>query len=568
MAETTNSLTSRERTQTRWGSLKLERSSWISDWQELSRFMLPRSGRFTLTDRNSGRRKDQAIYDNTASRAVRVLAAGLMSGMTSPARPWFRLTTPDPILAKDAEVKVWLAAVTQKILDVFQASNTYLALHTAYEELAVFGTTASVTMDDFDTVIWHNHTPVGEFGLASNFKGQVDTIFREFQKPVGEIVKEFGYSNCSLTVKNLYDRGNLDSWVTLVHAVQPRADRDLSKKDGANKAWASCYFEQGSDSRQYLREGGYDHFPALVARWAKQGGDIYGISPGMEALGDTKQLQHQQLRKANAIDYQTKPPLQVPVSMKSSEVDMLPGGITYVDSPGTQNSVRPLFDVNLRLDFLLDDIRDVRQRIQQSFYSDLFLMLANDSTGQMTATEVAERHEEKMLVLGPVLERLHNELLEPLVDMTFSKLLAAGALPPPPEALQGLTLDIQFVSVLAQAQRAIGVNSIDRFVGNIGAVAQINPGVLDKFDVDKWADIYSDSLGVDPSLVIANDKVAIIRQERAQAQAQAAQVAQMEQAASAAQKLGSVQTQGGQSNAAVDMMNQFSGYGSPSGVEV
>ena len=560
--------TPRERDQRRWGSLKLERSSWISDWQELARFMLPRAGRFALTDRNSGRRKDQAIYDNTATRAVRVLAAGLMSGMTSPARPWFRLTTPDPDLAKNAEVKVWLAAVTQKILDVFQASNTYLTLHTAYEELAVFGTTASVAMDDFDTVLWHNHSPVGEFALASNFKGQVDTIFREFQKPVGEIVKEFGYDNCSLAVKNLYDRGSVDSWVTLVHAIQPRADRDLSKKDGKNKAWTSCYFEQGSDNRSYLREGGYDQFPALVARWAKQGGDIYGTSPGMEALGDTKQLQHQQLRKANGIDYQTKPPLQVPTNLKNSEVDMLPGGITYVDSASAQNAVRPLFDVNINMQHLLADIQDVRQRIQQSFFSDLFLMLANDSTGQMTATEVAERHEEKMLVLGPVLERLHTELLEPLVDMTFGKLLAAGALPPPPEALQGVTLDVQFVSVLAQAQRAIGVNGIDRFVGNLGAVAQINPGVLDKFDADKWADIYSDSLGVDPSLIIADDKVAIIRQQRAQAQAQAAKVAQAEQAASAAQKLGSVQTQGGQSNAAVDLMNQFSGYGSPTGAEL
>lgn len=564
----TNPLTARERDQSRWGSLKLERASWQGEWQELARFLLPRAGRFALTDRNNGRRKDQAIYDNTATRAVRVLAAGLMSGMTSPARPWFRLTTPDPDLAKNAEVKVWLAAVTQKILDVFQASNTYLTLHAAYEELAVFGTTASVAMDDFDTVIWHNHSPVGEFALASNFKGTVDTIFREFQKPVGEIVKEFGYDACSATVKNLYDRGTVDAWVTLVHAIQPRADRDLSRKDGKNKAWASCYFEQGSGSTTYLRESGYDQFPALVARWAKQGGDIYGTSPGMEAIGDTKQLQHQQLRKANAIDYQTKPPLQVPSSLKNSEVDMLPGGITYVDTAGAQNAVRPLFDVNLRLDYLLTDIQDVRQRVQQAFYSDLFLMLANDSTGQMTATEVAERHEEKMLVLGPVLERLHNELLEPLVDMTFGKLLAAGALPPPPEALQGVTLDVQFVSVLAQAQRAIGVNGIDRFVGNLGMVAQINPGVLDKFDADKWADIYSDSLGVDPSLIIADDKVAIIRQQRAQAQAQAAKVAQAEQAASAAQKLGSVQTQGGQSNAAVDLMNQFSGYGSPTGAEL
>ncbi len=553
---------------TRWSALKSERSSWTEHWADLSRFVLPRTGRFTVTDRNSGRRKDNQIYDNTATRALRVLAAGLMSGMTSPARPWFRLTVPDPEMAKDPATKAWLAEVTQKILDVFASSNTYLTLHTAYEELGLYGTAASVVMDDFDSVLWHYHTPVGEYALASDYKGRVDTLFREFQKPVGEVVKEFGLENCSVTVRNLYNAGSLDAWVTLVHAIQPRSDRDLSKPDAKNKAWSSCYFELGQDNDKVLREGGFDRFPALVSRWQKQGGDIYGMSPAMETLGDIKQLQHEQLRKANAIDYQTKPPLQAPSSMKGRDADLLPGGITYVDAAGSQNAIRSMWDVNLNLEHLLADIYDVRGRIREGFYADLFLMLANDQQGQMTATEVAERHEEKMLVLGPVLERLHNELLEPLVETAFAKLAAAGALPPPPEAMQGMPLDVQFVSVLAQAQRAISTNSIDRFVGNIGAVAAFKPDVLDKFDADKWADVYADSLGIEPTLIVPGPTVALIRQQRAEAQAKAQQVAQAEQAASAAQKLGSVATQGGQSNAAVDMMNQFAGYGSPSGAEL
>ena len=146
------------------------------------------------------------------------------------------------------------------------------------------------------------------------------------------------------------------------------------------------------------------------------------------------------------------------------------------------------------------DIQDVRQRINSSFYADLFLMLANATDTRMTATEVAERHEEKLLMLGPVLERLHNELLDPLIDNTFNRMVEANAIPPAPDELQGHGANVEFVSMLAQAQRAIGTNSIDRYVNNMGMVAQMKPDVLDKFDSDVWADSYADMLGVDPKL--------------------------------------------------------------------
>ena len=132
-------------------------------------------------------------------------------------------------------------------------------------------------------------------------------------------------------------------------------------------------------------------------------------------------------------------------------------------------------------------------------------------------TEVAERHEEKLLMLGPVLERMHNEILDPLIEMTFSRMVEAGIVPPPPDELQGMELNVEFVSMLAQAQRAIATNSVDRFVGNLGAMAGIKPEVLDKFDADRWADAYADMLGIDPELIVPGEQVALIRKQRAEA---------------------------------------------------
>jgi hypothetical protein len=549
----------------RWGVLRSERATWWSTYKDISSYVLPWAGRFYVQDRNKGWKRDTQIYDNTGTRALRILAAGLMAGMTSPARPWLRMTTLDDELGESAAVKDWLNDCTTMVLEVFARSNTYRALHALYEELGAFGTGVSIIQPDFRHVINHHPITCGEYAIATNAKGEVDTLYREFQKTVGQLVKEFGRENCSQTVKNLYDRGTLDSWVTVYHCIEPNVDRDPTMRDNQNMAWSSRYFEIGAAPDQFLELSGYKEFPVLAPRWQVSGGDIYGNSPGMEALGDIKQLQHEQLRKAQGIDYMTKPPLQVPTALKNKEIDMLPGGVTYYDASNPQHGVRSLWEVNLDLNHLLADIQDTRGRITSSFYADLFRMISEQpADGRMTATEVAERHEEKLLMLGPVLERLHNELLQPLVDNTFSRLLAANVLPPAPPELQGQELSIEFTSMLSQAQKAIGTNGIDRFVQSMGMIAQMKPDVLDKFDSDTWADKYSDMLGVDPELVVGGEQVALIRNQRAQAQAQAAAAQHANMQADTAQKLAAVPTAGGSSNAGADLINQYSGYGSPS----
>lgn len=548
----------RDRLLSRWTALKNERSSWDSHWREISENLLPRSGRFFLDDKNKGDKRHNKIYDNTGPRALRVLAAGMMAGMTSPARPWFRLTTSIPELDESAAVKAWLADVTRLMLMVFAKSNTYRALHAGYEELGAFGTWSSIVVPDFRSVIHHHHLTTGEFCIATGYNGSANTLFREFTLTTGQLIQEFGKNAVTVDVLQAWDRGDYDRNFVVLHAIEPREYRDFSKRDAVNMPWRSVYFQPSADSGKYLRESGFKEFPALCPRWSTTGGDIYGNSPAMEALGDLKQLQHEQLRKAQGIDYKTKPPLQAPMSMKNHRVDILPGSVSYVDAAAPTGGIRTAFEVNLDLSHLLADIQDVRERIKSSFYADLFLMLANDTRSGITATEVAERHEEKLLMLGPVLERLHNEILDPLIEMTFSRMVEAGIVPPPPEEMQGMELSVEFVSMLAQAQRAVATNSIDRYVGNIGVVAQMKPDVLDKFDADRWADAYADMLGIDPELIVPGDKVALIRQQRAQAQQAQQQAEMMAQGADVAQKLGSINTT--DPNLLTDATAAFSGY--------
>jgi len=552
--------TPRQKYLQRWTMLKNERSSWMSHWKDISEVLMPRSGRFFIQDRNKGQKRHNAIYDNTGSRSLKILQAGMMSGMTSPARPWFRLATEDRSLMKFGPVKVWLNECTETMRRIFAKSNTYRALHSIYGELGAFGTAASILVPDFSTVIHHSVLTAGEYAIATNWKGDVVTLYREFQKQVGQLVAEFGFKNCSLTVQSLYQNGNLDQWITVVHLIEPRTDRDPRMIDARNMAWKSVYFELLGNHDHVLRESGFKRFPCLVPRWEVTGGDIHGSSPGQECLGDLRQLQHEQLRKAQGIDYKVKPPLQVPSSLKNRDIERLPDGITYVDNPGPQNSIQPLFNVQIDLRELREDIMDVRKRIRESFYADLFLMLANSSNPNMTATEVAERHEEKLLMLGPVLERLQNELLDPLIEITFDQMMAAGIVPPPPPELHGHDINVELVGILAQAQRAIGVNLVDRFVAHIGnlAAAKQDPSVWDNYDADKDVELYGEMLGVSPELVISSDKRDAMRQARAEQMAAQQKAAAMNQAADTANKLAAARTDG--PNALTDATALFSGY--------
>lgn len=515
----------RQRLLARKAALWTERSSWVTHWREISEYQQPRAGRFVASDRNRGDKRTNHILDNTAVFGARTLAAGLMSGITSPARPWFRLEIKDKDLMESGPVKTWLHDTATLLRAIFASSNTYRSLHTIYEELGLFGTGTSILLPDFDNVVHHYPLTVGEYALATDAKGNVNTLAREFQMTVEQMAMQFGKDNLSTSVRNLYDKGSYDAWVDVVHLVEPRRERDTRKIDGLNKRFASCYIEAGQDNQdKFLSESGFNRFPALTPRWVVTGNDVYGTSPGMECLGDVKQLQHQQLRKGQAIDYQVNPPLQVPSKYKEAHKARLPGGVFYVDSVGQQGGVRSAYDVNLNLQHLMLDIQDVRERIRSAYYADLFLMLANDNRSGITATEVAERHEEKLLMLGPVLERLHNELLSPLIDTTFEYAREAGILPEAPPELEGMELNVEFISVLAQAQRAVATQGMDRLLGTVSQMAAVNPSVLDKINFDQVVDDYGDAYGVNPKIIVPDDVAAGIRQQRAAAQ-QAAQAA-------------------------------------------
>lgn len=541
----------------RLAELTTERSSFIRHWQDLSDYILPRQARFTVTDRNRGDRRNSKIVDNTATLAVRTLSSGMMSGITSPARPWFQLATPDPSLNEFTPVKLWLDLVKQRMSTVFLRSNLYTTLPITYADLGVFGTNAFAVLEDDEDVIRCYPFPIGSYAIGTSHRGNTDSVYREYQMTARQLVSQFGINNVSIATKNLYERGNGEAWVDVVHAVEPNPDYDERKAESRYKRFRSCYYEKGADGENMLRRSGFDDFPVMAPRWSLTGEDIYGHSPGMDALGDIKALQLEQKRKAQAIDKMVNPPMTAPSSLRNSRASLLPGDVTYVDVQSGQQGFAPAYEINPRINELMLDIQENQGRIRRAFFEDLFLMIANDQRSNITAREIQERHEEKLLMLGPVLERLNDELLDPLIDRTFNIMTRMGLIPPPPKELQGMDLSVEYISVMAQAMKLTGITGIERFMAFAGTMAQANPEVMDKIDFDQAIDEYANMVGTPPSLVRDDDTVAQVRKQRADQQAQMQQAELAAQGAQTAKTLS--QTQLTDENAVGAMINQLRG---------
>ncbi|EPL9852398.1 TPA: phage tail protein [Klebsiella pneumoniae subsp. pneumoniae] len=535
--------TLKEQLQKQQAQLTNDRSSFDPHWRELSDFINPRGSRFLVTDVNRDDRRNTKIVDPTATLAARTLSSGMMSGITSPARPWFKLATPDPDMMDYGPVKLWLEVVQRRMNEVFNKSNIYQSLPLLYASLGNYSTGAMAVLEDDSDVIRTMMFPIGSYYMANSARGSVDTCFRKFSMTVRQLVMEFGLNNVSDSVKGMWDSGNYESWIEVIHAVYPNIDRDTAKLNSKNKPVKSVYYEVGGDSDKLLRESGFDEFPIMAPRWEVNGEDVYGSScPGMIALGQVKALQLEQKRKSQLIDKATNPPMVGPSSLRNQRVSLLPGDITYIDQVTGQDGFKPAYLVNPNTADLLADIQDTRQIINSAYFVDLFMMLQNINTRSMPVEAVIEMKEEKLLMLGPVLERLNDECLNPLIDRTFSIMARKNLLPQPPDVLQGMPLRIEYISVMAQAQKSIGLSSLSSTVGFIGQLAQAKPEALDKLNVDQAIDAFAQMSGVSPTVIVPQEQVEQVREQRAQQQQQQQMVAMGMAAAQGAKTLSEAQT--------------------------
>lgn len=520
----------------RFESLKQERSSWEDLWRDIRDYCLPDLGCFSGEDATQGSKRYRKILDAEAIGCADVLAAGLLGGVSSPSRPWLRLTTMDPDLDKNHVVKEWLNKVQDLLLLYFSKAECYNALHQSYLELPVFGTACTIVKPHPEQLISLQNLTIGEYWLAEDDYGKVDTMYRRLSLTAKQMVQQWGFEAVNNDVRQAFEKDPFARF-NVIHAIEPRIERNPDKRDNKNMPWQSVYFQEGVQDK-VLSESGFRNFPALCPRWMTSGGSVYGRGPGAKALSAQKSLQRLHLRLAELVDYGTRPPILYPSTLKDQLSQFKPGGRVAVN-PQEAPIIRSMWEVRTDPQAMLALIQSTRQDIQRIFFVNVFQMIAATANQtDRTATEVQALEQEKVMMLGPVLERLHTELLDPLVTNAFGFMVEYNMLPEVPEELYGRELSIEYVSVLAEAQKNASANGIMRTAQQIGLLAQINPQAVDNLDVDAAIYQLADMNGVPPSLIVTGQKVALIRQQRAEQQQAQMQAAQLQQAMTSLKDLG------------------------------
>lgn len=518
----------------RAGALRNEGMLWYPAWRDISKYILPTRGFFFEQRPNVGYEIDhKTVVDSTAESAMGTLASGMQSGLTSPSRPWFKLSLGDDTLDEMANVSYWLDDTQRRMENVFSKSNIYGALNSMYEEVGGFGTACALLEEDPDDIIRMRVYTCGEYYLGTGPDGRVNAFYRRFWMTVAQLVEEFGINNVTPQVRTMYENQSPDTWVRINFLIEKNDARVQEMKDWKNMAWRSVYWEDGAMVDKYLRMGGFNEFPILAPRWSTvTTADSYGRSPGWKMLGDVKMLQKLQINKLIALDKVTNPPVQVDASVQG-EANMLPGGVTRFSAMLPNAGVKPAYQVNPDLQAIEETIKVTQDAIKEKSFANLFLMLIDAERGQpITATEVTERQSEKLSILGPVLERLEGELLNPLIERTFNIMNTRGMLLPPPQEIQDMEMKIKYISILAQAQKMVGTTAMQQVLMYAQQLATIQlqlgqADVLDNVNFDEQIQEYADMLGIPAKTMNAPELRDGIRQakQKAQKEAMAAQEA-------------------------------------------
>jgi hypothetical protein len=507
----------------RFDRLKSNRQNWESHWQEVADYMQPRKADVTKT-RSKGDKRTELIFDSSPMQAVELLAASLHGMLTNPATTWFSLRFKGGEFEDNDEAKAWLEDSTEVMYNAINKSNFQQEIFELYHDLITFGTAAMFIEEDDEDTLKYSTRHINEMYISENDKGRIDTIFRKFKLTARAAIQKFG-ANVSDNIVTVNRKDPYEE-IEILHAIYPRSDFDPKKQDKVNMPFESVYLEAGTGDE--LSVSGFKEFPFVVPRYLKASHEIYGRSPAMTALPDVKMLNEMSKTTIKSAQKQVDPPLLVPDDGFILPVRTVPGGLNFYRS-GTRDRIEPLnIGANTPLGLNMEEQR--RDSIRNAFYVNQLMM---QNGPQMTATEVIQRNEEKMRLLGPVLGRLQSELLKPLIDRTFALLLRRNLFRPAPDFLSGQDIEIEYVSPLAKAQKSAELQSIMRGIEILGSLANVAP-VFDHVNMDKLVKHLMDVVGVPQKVLKTQNEVQAKREQDQQQQAQQQQMAQMQQVAESA----------------------------------
>lgn len=501
-----------------------ERATWDSTLQMIADRCWPQDNNFQRLQ-NQGQLRTELMLDSTAALAGQKATAAIMAFTTPGNQRYQKITTDNDDLNESGSVKRHCDSLTDR---VFRARYSPMAAfdaqwNSALLQFTFFGTGAVFVDERRPKMgrpggISYKALHLGNFWIQEDSGGMVDTLHRCFMWSLRQVEQEWPGKMPPKLQQKLAK--NPDELVEVAHTVCPRTDYDPGRMDHKALPWASCYYIPSEKHR--LDEGGYAAWPFAILRYMTSPGEVYGRSPAWMALSNIRVLNTMKETLLDAAQKIAEPPLLAADDGLLPGFSMAPGKINYGGMVNGTPQVAPLItgaDVGLSIE-MMDKEREI---IGANFFLDVFRALVENP--QMTATQALELVNERATQMAPIVGRVEAGGLGPMTMRELQLLGAAGALPPEPPELQSAAGEFKFdyTSPARKAMRAAEGVAIARTVEFLTPLAQVDPSVLDAFNLPEMAKQFGEINGI-PALCVRDDEEMEAMKEQRATQAQAAQL--------------------------------------------
>jgi len=390
------------------------------------------------------------LYDSTAIMAAYKMTSGIFSYLMPVGARWFQFAASDYELNQDKFIQQWLSMSTAAVHKEIWRSNFQREMFIAIRSMIVFGT-GVISVEEIDGELIFKSHHIGSMVFDDNNKGEIDTAYRQISYTARQAMQEFGIDSLSKGIRKAIDAGKLEEKFEFVHVCAPNEDFSQFSLAATNKKIKSLYI--CINDKEIISLGGFDELPYLVLRFSRVPGEIMGNGPAIELLPEIKMLNRMKRTFIEASEKQVDPPLIMEDDGVIGQPVTNPNGTIYI-RPGAMVPQPLNTGVNVQLN--AEIIAAQQQIVKEAFFNDLFQALAEHKN--MTATEVVQRVEEKIVYVSPATTSLQNETFDLLITRVLNLLIKAKVIEPPP---QELGLEIIYQGRLALAMSNIQTNAIE-----------------------------------------------------------------------------------------------------------
>jgi hypothetical protein len=475
-----------------------DRGQWNNTFQEVGKYVWPDARTIVKSSQNpdSGQVLTVDISDSTAIKASRRMTAGIFSYLMPVGVKWFELKPANKSLEQDREIQRKLSASVDALHSAIWRSNFQREMFMTIRSLVVFGTGCIAVYKVNDELVYRNYH-IADIFFEENKDGVIDVVFRRMYYTARQMKQKF--TTVPTVVQQALDSKDFTKKFEVVHAVYPRTDYDDSKVD--NKKFVSEYILVEDES--VLEQGGYDSMPYLIGRFDKSPDELMGRSPAIELLPDIKMVNR--LRETFVVSSE-KQAIGTLIVEDDSVIGQpaVGSGDVIIKRAGAPDPT--ILESGSNPALTAEVLTAERQGIMEGFYNDLFDALAQYRN--MTAYEVSQRVEEKMVMLAPAISGLAKELFDPLIQRSLDQIYTFRD--GPEKVSEKIVINYQ--GRLAMAMSNMQSNAIEIWIAKWSPYQQFYP-VIDVLKIDEAAAASALNAGVPAEHIRTQDELVAYRKE-------------------------------------------------------